>query len=504
MKYILSPTQMRKADSIAINDYNIPSIILMENAARSASQIIKQLYYENKIPYNNFVFFCGSGNNGGDGYALARHLFEDFDIKIYWVGSEDKMSLETRTNFQAIKRINLPIIHIGEDSDIDKIDLENKCIIDALIGVGGSENIKKPALNILKKAESSKSYKIAIDAPTGLNTETGIANHHCIRADITITMFAIKIGMLINDGPEVCGKIYVANLGAPLSIIKELSKIYILEHSDIKKNIPIRRKRTNKFDYGKVVILAGSRRFPGAASLTANATIKTGAGLVYLLSPLIHNSLLPEVIPQILPTTDEGTISLNAYDSIMNEINKANVLAIGPGLGDNTETTELIQRIFENTSEKIPIVIDADGLRFINSNSKLRKNIIITPHSGEFSRILNINRKEIELNSLNYAIEYAKKSNCIVLLKNVPSIISDGNISYLNTNGNPGMASGGSGDVLTGIIAGLLAIGLSPIDASSVGAFIHSDAADFYSSHFAQETLSASSLLDSLVKVFPK
>lgn len=504
MKYILTPDEIRRADSIAINEYNIPGIILMENAARSASIIIRKLFEEKKIPFNELIFFCGSGNNGGDGFALARHLYEDFDIRVFWIGSKEKMSDETKTNFQSVEKLGIPIHYIEEKEDLTSIDLNNKCIIDALIGVGGSENIKGLALDILEKIDSSNSFKISIDVPTGLNSETGISHPNCIKANITITMFATKIGMLLNDGIDVCGQIYQANLGAPNSIVRKLSKVNIIEESDLRKLLPRRKKRTSKFDYGKIIIIAGSRRYPGAAALTANAAIKSGAGLVYLLSPTIHSALAPEVIPLTLPYTDEGTIALKAFDSIMKELEKASVLVIGPGLGENEETIELVEKIILETKTTIPTIIDADGLRFINNNTTLRKNLIITPHCGELSRITGIKRKEIESNSYNIALKYAKKLNCIILLKNVPSIITDGDLSYFNIYGNPGMATGGSGDVLTGIISGLLSIGLSPIESASVGAYIHSKAGDYYAENYPQETLIATSLIESLNKVFPK
>lgn len=504
MKYILTPNEMRRADSIAINEFNIPGIILMENAARSSSMIIRKLYEEKKIPFNEIIFFCGSGNNGGDGFAIARHLFEDFDVKIFWIGSKEKMSDETKTNFKSVEKLKIPIYYLKEQEDLNSINLNNKCIIDALIGVGGSENIKGLALDILKKIDSSDSFKISIDVPTGLNSETGIAHPHCVKANITITMFAIKTGMLLNDGIDVCGQIHQVYLGAPNSIVRQLSKINILEDSDIRNLIPKRRKRSSKFDYGKIIIIAGSKRYPGAAALTANAAIKSGAGLVYLLSPTFHSALLPEVIPLALPYTDEGTIALKAYESIIKELDRASVLVIGPGLGENKETIELVKRIIFETEINIPTVIDADGLRVIKNNTTLRKNLIITPHCGEFSRITGIDRKEIEFNTYNIALKYAKELNCIILIKNVPSIITDGNISYFNINGNPGMSTGGSGDVLTGIISGLLSIGLSPIESASVGAYIHSKAGDYYAENNTQETLTATSLIESLSKVFPK
>ncbi|MGA2298314.1 MAG: NAD(P)H-hydrate dehydratase [FCB group bacterium] len=504
MKYILTPSEMRLADATAIEKYSIPSIILMENAARSAAEFIEEILFDEDKLEPEICILCGSGNNGGDGFAIARHLSVLYKIKILWIGSVDKMSPETEVNFRSIKAIGIPIKHIKDVDDIQHDDLKADCIIDALLGVGGSENVHGLAAYILNAIKEIDTLKIAIDAPTGLNTETGMAHPDCFKADYTITMFAIKTGMVLNDGIDVCGKIEVADLGAPEFIVESISKILSLEPLDVPDILIPRNKRSSKFDYGRVLIVAGSAQYPGAAALCSNSAITAGAGLVQLYTTVLHKSVLPEIIPCIVPSTSEGTISKDAFDIILKDSEKANVVVIGPGLGDNEETISLVSELISKLDKKVAIIIDADGLRAINANSRLRKNIILTPHSGEFSRITGIPRIEVEKEHSNFAKEWANKLNCTILLKHVPTVISDGEYSYWNLNGNPGMATGGSGDVLSGIIAGLLAQNIETMKAVSLGAFLHAMAGDFYKAKYSEVTLTASGILKSLKYILKK
>ncbi len=503
MKYFLTPTEMREADSIAIKKYGIPGAILMENAARSAADIIfRSIDGENDIFFDKVLILCGSGNNGGDGFALARHLFELYDVTVYWLGSEEKMSPETHTNYLASTCLGIEIKHISDDKTAFESNYNFDVIIDAMIGVGGSENIKGLASIILEAISRIEALKIAIDAPTGLNTETGAVYEFCFKADHTITMFAIKSGMLLGHSPDYCGQIHLSYLGAPESIVEEIATIKSLEDMDLRFLIPERKRQSSKFDYGRVVIVAGSNKFPGAAALCANAAIKSGAGLVQLYTTLIHPALLPEVIVNILPDNSDGSISEDSYNLLSNECKKADCLIIGPGLGNSTETLAMISKLLNTISQDLPVVIDADGLNVLDKSSKLRKNICLTPHSGELSRLTGIDRKLLESNPINYSKDWSNKLECNVLLKTVPVVISNGTEVFINQTGNAGMASGGSGDVLSGIIGGLIAQGVPVFKAAVLGAYLHGRAGDIYSESFPLHSLSASNLIDYLQEAF--
>ncbi len=502
MRSVLSVEQMRAADRTAIEEYNVKGELLMENAARSSAEYIEKILNDLELENPVIDIICGSGNNGGDGFALARHLVGDFFVRVFWFGKTDKMSPETKNNFIAAGELGVPLIKINAAKDLDEIEFSPDCVIDSMIGVGGSENIRGLASGILQKLEESDAMKIAIDAPTGLNTDTGAVDDFCFEADFTITMFAVKKGMLLNGGLEVCGEILVANLGVPADLADDKADTFQIEKGDLEEFLPPRHPVSSKFDYGRVIVVAGSKFFPGASALCSNAAILSGAGLVQLFSTVIHPSVLPEVIPQIVSETESGSISKSAYDKLSENFEKADVYAIGPGLSDNEETIEMVEKLIDSAPEDVSLVIDADGLRAINKDSKLRRNVILTPHTGELSRITGIPREEIEMNAPEIAKEWAKKLDCVIVLKYVPVIITDGEISHLCLEGNPGMASGGSGDVLTGLIAGLVAQGINGLDASVLGVYLHAKAGALYKETFSEETLTASSLLEYLPEAF--
>lgn len=501
MKNILTPEEMRIADTTAIEKYKIPSEILMENAARSSAIFIEQVLGQKGITNPKIGIFCGSGNNGGDGFALARHLFNKYQIQIFWIGDENKMSAETRMNFNCLNAIGIQLVKLETTEQVENLNLNFDVVVDAMIGVGGSENIRGIALDILKKLKTFRGLKIAIDSPTGLNTLNGSASPFCFDADYTITMYAYKLGLLINDGVKQSGKIFVAELGAPNFIIESISKTFAFTEEDISKILPTRKRISSKFDYGRVLIIAGSERYPGAAALSANASIRSGAGLTILASTSFHPAVLPEVIRLPLQATASGSIALSSFEILKSEIERSDSIAIGPGITDENETLELVKKIVENFKNTKKVVIDADALKIIDPSWKLSKNIVLTPHCGEFSRITKLNRNEIEQNAFFVAKEWALKLNCIIHLKYVPPVTTNGNISYLTLNGNPGMATGGSGDVLTGIIATMLARGLPPLQATSFASFIHSLSGDKYAAKYGMETLTSSSLIETLREI---
>lgn len=514
MKSILTPEQMRLADMTAIERYGIPSAILMENAARSAAEIINaefaslSEFLRRTLGTTGSVspkvgIFCGSGNNGGDGFAIARHLFGR-NIKVFWFGAKDKMSNETLTNFESIEKLGIETIHIGSPADLSMASFDFDCIIDAMIGVGGSSTINGIPALILGELTKTNSLKIAIDVPTGLDSLSGIAGSNCFRADLTISMFAIKQGMLLRDGPDYCGRIEVARLGAPDFIPLNVADSFFLESEDIETMIPPRNRVSSKYDYGSVLVIAGSDQYAGAAALSANSAISSGAGYVRLFTTTRHSAILPEIIVHECPKTESGSISRKAIHEILKYIDTASSVIIGPGLTDDEETLDLAKELLIKIPESTPVIIDADGLRLVGKRSELRSNIILTPHAGELARITELDRKWIEENSYEVAKQWAEQLGAIILLKHVPTLITDGEKTYFNTGGNPGMATAGSGDVLSGIIGALLARGVEPLEAAATAAFLHSSAGDSYAASNPQDCLTASRLIEYLPKAFEK
>lgn len=486
---------MRDADKKAIEYYKIPSLILMENAARSSFQIIRDIC--DRMSFKKLLVICGSGNNGGDGFAIARLLSDFYNVTLWWLGNTEKMSKETQINFESCKHLNIEIINLTDKKQLSKLDLGYEVIIDAMIGVGGSENIKGLAFDILKLIHSRKAIKIAIDVPTGLNSATGKASKFCFKADYTITMFAKKNGMLINSGREYCGQIFTAFLGAPFSCVKDISNSFVFEDEDIRRLLPKRNTKTSKFDYGRVAILAGSKQYPGAAALASNAAIKSGVGLVELYTEYIHPALLPEVI--VSQNVFNDSYWKQNYDVLLNNYLKSNVVLIGPGLGN--ENLKYAALLFADILGKVPVVLDADAIQLLDIENHYPDNLVITPHTGEFAKLTGIDRIDVENNACELAKEYAKKLGCIIHLKHYPSITTNGESSYLTMNGNPGMASAGSGDVLSGIISAFCALGIEPLSATALAAFVHAKCGDEYQNSFGEISLTASNLISQLQTV---
>lgn len=496
---LLNKAQSVLADNYAINTLGIPSIILMENAARSSSEIISNNVNKN----DEICILCGTGNNGGDGFAIARHLkARDFaKISIVAYGNIAKMSHESKLNYEIIKRLNISIYEIISFDEFNSLSKNFDCYIEALIGIGGNEDLRGDIVDILHEVNLRKGFKIAIDVPAGLNIDNGKFHPDAFRADITITMFSPKLGMYLHEASDLCGNIVTAQLGLPYSYLNQFSTVFTYNKQDIRKIIPIRKRNTNKFNYGKVLIIAGSAKYPGAAALTANASVRSGAGLVYLASTEFHQSLFPEVIRINMESNSDGTISSSNFELLEDFVSKVDSIAIGPGVGTNPDTLVLINRLIGILKSK-SLVIDADGIRAVSSNHILGSNIVITPHIYEFSKLFDLSPESVSENSLDSAFQYAAKLNCIIHLKSVPAVTSDGEKTILTINGNPGMSSGGSGDVLTGIIASFLGLGLQPFIAASLGAYVHSLAGDMYVEHNSQESLRASDLIEYLSKCF--
>lgn len=486
------------SDNYAMTVLGIPSQILMENAARSFVDILS----EKVIKQASIGILCGSGNNGGDGFAAARHLLSSGfrNVKILTTADTNKMSSETLQNYRICLKLNIETIHIQSIDDFNAHKCGFDCIIDALIGVGGNENLKGIVVDILKEVNNLNVIKVAMDIPAGLNADTGKSHTDAFKAALTITMFAPKIGMFLNNGPDICGEIKVASLGFPFHFCEKYSSGIIYRREDVRKILKPRKNNSSKFDYGKVLILAGSEMYPGAAALAANAAVRAGAGLVYLASTFFDNSLFPEVIRIKLKSDKDGFIDFSNKKLLEEYFEKCDAIAIGPGLGNAQDTIFLVKELIKKYNYK-KIVLDADGLKAVSKSDVFNNNLILTPHIYEFSKITGLTSENIKNDEYNHARNISLEMKCIIHLKSVPSITSNGVKQALTINGNPGMASGGSGDVLTGIIVGLLGIGLNTFDAASLGAYLHAAAGDYYVKSHSQESLKAGDLIEQLAYV---
>lgn len=498
---LLTPDDVRAIDQACERDLAMPALLLMENAASSAAAHLRSLLVPSASA--SILVFCGAGNNGGDGFAIARMLCDEHTVTVIWMGEEQKMSEETRTNFHAVQH-RVTTVFAGETAAVEKLVRKKwDVVVDALIGVGGGADLHGPVIELLDRMRAMDALKVAIDVPTGLDARTGDAHLSCFRAHHTIAMAGVKVGFYRNDGPHVCGTIHVADIGAPAAIVRSNTSSWILTRNDVRTVLPTRARATSKFDYGRVLVIAGSRPMRGAAALASHAAISAGAGIVDLITPVLHPLTAREVMTFVAPATSDGTIAKEARALLEEKLQRATVVAIGPGIGTNAETLALLTDIVNALDPAIPVVIDADALRIVPRLRRSMHAVILTPHLGEFARLLEKDRATIQRRVVEYAKGYAKEMHCILHVKDVPSITTDGSTTYFTVNGNPGMATAGSGDVLTGIVAALAAQHVQPFAACALGAYLHACAGDQYASAHSMETLTASDLIASLRYVIP-
>jgi len=492
---IHSANDAKYIDDFIINTANASNgLLMMENAARTiADTIIDRLLIGSSV-----LILCGSGNNGGDGFALARHLINNYFVTIYSIGNVNNMSAETKTNFEFAKiAIDDDIIHIDSETTLDALPFDFDCIVDALIGVGGNHQLRGLVVPLLEKANNAKALKIAVDVPTGLNVDSSEFHIDTFLADITITMLAPKFSFLNKDIATITGEVIIADLAVPNDVWFDNNNKYLLEDSDLYIELLVdRQHNSSKFDYGKIAIIAGSNKYPGAAAIVANAAVASGAGLVHLFTTQVHHSTVPEVIPHILKANSDGAISTDNLDYIKSLLHSFDVIAIGSGLSDSKDTLSLVKDILDVSLPHQSIIIDADALRIFDANSVIGSNVVLTPHVGEFARIIDKDYRTINRQASEFLLDFAASANCTVLLKgSTTAICSNGKIYYSN-KGNPGLASGGTGDALTGIIAALAAQSDSLDMAAACSAYLHGFAADLYADLYSQESLTASKLIE--------
>jgi NAD(P)H-hydrate epimerase len=508
IKFVLSPVEMKRFDRITCKEMGIDDLILMEHAGRKSAEIMERQLLE---PDDKIAIFCGTGNNGGDGMVLARWLFNhEYDVHCYIVGDEQKFSSLAKKNFKILQKLSCKIEFIREISDIQHI--ENilpsfDVTVDALFGIGLKGKIEGYRKDLIECINQKSNTIVAIDIPSGVDAENGKVANVAIKADYTITMADPKYGHLLYPGRELKGEIFVVDIGIPPSIYRKYPpKAEII--SDIKPFFSPRSRNSHKGDFGKVCIIAGSPGFTGAGIMASKAALETGAGLITLLHPeslsTIFEAALTEVITKGIGETPEHTISMQALDEILRFVEECDAVAIGPGLSRNKETAEFTRKfLIENTK---PAVIDADGINafegFQQELEKLPgKPYIFTPHIKEFERLTGTPAQDILQNELAYACKFAKNYKLTLLLKGSTSIITDGNRITFNLTGNPGMSTGGSGDVLTGIIVALLGQGFSTYRAAGVGAYIHGKVADILAPDIGEPSITPTKLIQNIYRV---
>ncbi|MBR0104621.1 MAG: NAD(P)H-hydrate dehydratase [Firmicutes bacterium] len=489
--------QMRQADQYTINTIGIPGIVLMEKAAE---QIAFYISSELKNTGGKTVLFvCGKGNNGGDGFAAARILLgKGIYSEIMLLADKSQITGDAKINLDIAEKLGIKIFDLADCDLVEKIR-EFDLVADGIFGTGFSGEVKEPYKTVINAINENAKYVLSVDIPSGVSGDTGEISGTAVNADTTVTLACPKPGLFLFPGRLNTGKLFTADIGIPDFVIDSLGvKFNALTISEAKEILPKRKARSHKGTYGKLFVIAGSETMAGAAYFTTKAAYETGSGLVYSCIP---KDILP-VIQTLIPEAVE--IIADNTESFLSRLEEADCAVIGPGLGKGNYQKELILDSLEKFKDK-PVLIDADGLNNLAKNLSALKDrsipAIITPHPAEMMRLTGISTREILKDTVNTAVNFAKEYNTVVVLKDSATIIAspEGEI-YINTTGNSALAKGGSGDVLSGIIGGLLSQGLPPFEAAYLGVFIHGMTGDIARDEKGARSVSASYLCDSIYK----
>ncbi len=519
MKRIVNQKEMSEIDQESAEKLGISTMILMENAGRSIVEYLQRIFNINEkdFSHKNFLIFCGKGNNGGDGFVAARFLLnKKAKVKVILIGKFAELKGNAKINAERYKNMGGEIIELEkEDFSLDFLK-ENKketYIIDAIFGTGFKGEITGIYKKVIEFINQINFPVIAVDVPSGVMDNGEIANV-CVKADFTITMGFIKRNLVLPPGRDFAGKIFVADIGTFYDYFNNRGNTYLIEESDVKEFLPKRVSWGHKGTFGTCLIIAGSKGYSGAACLAALGALKIGSGLVYLASPNtiidVVEMKLTEVVK--IPLDWEDGYTLENINKINKIFSKIDVVAIGPGIGTAQNTRMFIKKLLISISErKIPAVIDADGINCLSEEINLLKDfakntsIILTPHPGELSRLIKISPEKINEDRIEIARSFSQECGVYLVLKGSPTVIGiPQGIVYVNPTGNSGLASGGTGDVLTGFITGLLAQKLSPQKAAIVGVYLHGLSADLALEERTEYDFIASDILTYLPKAIKK
>lgn len=497
------PEEMRLLDSIAINEYNIPGIVLMENAALACvSKIEKHFEDLHKL---SVAILCGKGNNGGDGFAIARHLFNKGCNVNVFLTSGEPASGDSRTNYDICKKIGIKITDYTNDCDFKCYDL----IVDAIFGTGFSGVVKEECAIVIGKINESKSFVLSVDVPSGIYSENGEISNVCVNADVTVTFGAYKTGLLMYPAADFAGDVVVVDISIPDAAFEKInSNINTIDNKLFADNMPKRKNNSHKGDYGKLLVIAGSKGLSGAAYLCSQSAMLSGSGLVTLAIPECINDVLEakttEVMTLPLPYVD-GHIAKEAFEVIKSMLNKVDAVLIGPGLGVSEDSVEVVKKLIAES--KVPLIIDADAINCLKGKTELLKNkqcdVILTPHTVEFSRLSGLSIDEIEQDRLAISKDFAMEYGVTVILKGNHTIVTgtDG-MQYINMTGNPALATGGSGDVLAGIVSSYVGRNVPMCTSSAMAVYIHGICGDIASEIYCQESVMAGNVMECIPKAY--
>ncbi len=498
--------EMRNIDRIAIDLYQIPGIVLMENAALACVEVLNADF---TLKDKSFCVVCGKGNNGGDGLAIARYLFNaGAKVEIVLV-SGSEYSGDAKINYDIAESMDIPMEEVLNIDDFINTVTDCDVIVDAILGTGAKGDITGFLYDVIKAINENNKYVLSVDVPSGINSDTGEILSIAINATKTVTFGAYKRGMFLYPAADFTGDISVAPISIPQSVIDAQGiNINVTDANFVKELIKKRKNNSHKSDYGKLLIIAGSKGMSGAAYLSGEAALKSGAGLITIACPECINNVLESKTTEVMtmPLDDnDGCISYNGISKLLKKVSEADAVLIGPGLGRGRDIVEVVKEVLRRST--VPVIVDADALYAVSQDVNMLKEctceLVFTPHAMEMSRLTGIDVKEIESDRINVSRDFSDETGAVLLLKGHHTLVTSPSLKqYINNTGNAGMASAGSGDVLAGIISALIAKGIDCTHAAVAGAYIHGLAGDIAETKYGTEYMSATNIIECLGEAF--
>ncbi|HMK65589.1 MAG TPA: NAD(P)H-hydrate dehydratase [Thermodesulfobacteriota bacterium] len=501
---LTTAAQMKELDRRTIENLGLPGLVLMENAARGAVQVLLKEFPQAR----SIAVLCGKGNNGGDGLAMARYFqSRGLSVQVFLAGARKDLKGDAAQQLHWADSLGVPVVELTGPGDpvlnnyLPRADL----LVDALLGTGLENEVRGIFRDIITRINKEPIPKAAIDIPSGLSSDTGRPLGLCVEADLTVTFGLPKIGQVLFPGSRYAGRLFVIDIGIPPVFWPPVrERVELLESADLAAFLPKREPDGHKGSYGHVYLLAGSKGKTGAAAMSSLGALRAGAGLVTLgipesLNPILEIKLT-EAMTDPLPEGEAGYLGAKALDQVLYSLKGKKGLALGPGLSTSEGTRELVRAVIKNTQD-LPLVIDADGLNILAESRDLLPHLsgraILTPHPGEMARLSGESIGDIQSSRIESAREFSNRYGVIVVLKGARTIIADpvGPV-YVNPAAHSVLAAGGTGDVLTGLILGLVSQGLPLIQAACLGVFLHGQAGIILAREKGDQGILASELLE--------
>lgn len=506
-QYVVTASQMKRYDANTINKFHMPSLLLMERAALITVEELQRVYGNTPC---RVVVVAGSGNNGGDGLAIGRLLMlQGYEVTCTLLGSEQKCTEETARQICILRQYGMQIFSTIQKSEYD-------IVIDAIFGVGLSRPVEGACKSAVEWINQSDAYVCSVDIPSGVSSDTGQIMGCAVRADLTVTYGFRKMGHLLYPGAAYTGRLVCGQMGIDeRSFLGEKPFWYTHVGTD-SRLLPERRPDGNKGTFGKALLIAGNHQIAGAAMMAAKSVFRIGAGMVKVVTAAENKDALQQFVPEamiltyadgMIPADDEAPGNTDVFMRELREAEAwADCILIGPGIGMSDSARGLLQ--FSISESRLPLVIDADGLNILAQDRSLQeavadsgrqgRTIILTPHMGEFARLYGCSVTEAKEHLTEYPGILCRRLYCTVVCKDVRTVVvwHDGDQGYVNTTGNSGMATAGSGDVLAGMITGLIAQKMPGVDAAVAGVYLHGVAGDLAAADVTEVSMTATDIID--------